>query len=486
MKRLLQDQAGVALIMVMSALIILMALWGEFTFESKISRIKTTNIMDKTQSKLVAESGIELAMIRLRLFKEAFNLWENNENAKNTVQLQLVNQLWEAPFIYPIPLLPGAGAQAKAAINEFQKEAILEGELKVSIQNISNKLNINMMRVSFLQQALQLAQTQAGAQGGLQAGDDGDPNTSDAGQAQGGVGIDQPGAVEKDPNFSMDQQLVRFLMMRIQEKGEEDEAFREKYGSIDPLQLVANLKFYISDRNPRRQNQTQIDMLMDNSEQIFNEAKISPKFGPMTSFNEIYLIPGWDDALVNIIKNEFDVFPSVMIDLNKITGNMLRLLIPNINENEVAEFFKFRDNPQRPVFLNNLQDFKNYIVNSANLMQPSEFDTLFGKFEAQGIRFGAAPTLFRIISEGKVERSTTTLTATVSLPTMQNQAPAPTAGVQGGANAGQQGDDQTGAQGGADPANPSNDQTGAQGGVTGGAAQTTQLLEPRIIDLQVN
>jgi hypothetical protein len=39
-------------------------------------------------------------------------------------------------------------------------------------------------------------------------------------------------------------------------------------------------------------------------------------------------------APVELMKNEFDVFPVVMIDLNKITENMLRLLIPTINLDE--------------------------------------------------------------------------------------------------------------------------------------------------------
>jgi hypothetical protein len=485
MKKIHQDESGVALIMVMSALIILMALWGDFTFESKLSRIKTTNMLDKTQARLVAESGVELAMIRLRLFKEAYNMWENNENAKNSVPIQLINQLWEAPFIYPLPLPPNAGAQVKAAIDEFQKAAILEGELKLSIQNISNKLNLNMMRVSFLNQVAQQGGAQGGQPGGVDAGDmdgSGDQGGMNAGSGGGftGQGADQ------DPNFNVEQQLARFLQLRLREKGEEDEAFREKYGSVDPLQLVANIKYYISDRNPRRQNVTQIDMLMDTSEQLFNEAKISAKYGPMTSFSEIYMIPGWDDALVEIIKSEFDVFPTVMIDLNKITANMLRILIPMINENEIREFFLFRDNPERPQFFNSLNDFKNYFVNIANVLNEASFDELFAKYAAQGIQFGSAPTLFRILSEGSFNNTSTTLIATVSMPQQQV---APQGGAQGGAQAdggAQAGAGQTsGAQGGDNSGSDGGNTAGAQGGAQGGK-QNTQLLDPRIIEMEIN
>ncbi len=477
MKKLLSNQSGVALIMVMTSILIMMALWGEFTFESKLSRIKTTNMLDKSQSKLLAESGIELAMTRLKLFKEAYNTWQSNQAAKDSISIQLINQLWEVPFAYPIPTLPNTGAQVKAAIEEFQKDSLLEGEMKVSIQNISNKLNLNMIRLSTLNKP---PPPQGGALGG--AGGGGAPGDDN------GNGIPDDQETLPDPNFSMEQQFLNYLTKRLREKGEEDEVFRERYGNLDAIQLVANLKYYISDKNPRRQNSTPIDMQMDNSEQLFNDAKITAKHGPMSTFSEIYLIPGWDDTLVELIRGEFDVFPTVMIDLNKLTENMLRLLLPTINDDEVKEFFQYRDNPEDPHFFNKLEDFKNYIVTVANIINENTFDEQFDKLKAQGIQFGAAPTLFRILSEGTMNRSVTTLVATVSMPGQEQQQ---AAGAQGGAQAGQQAGAQAGQQAGAQAGQQggaqSGQQAGAQGGGPAGANQSPQLLlDPRIIELQIN
>jgi general secretion pathway protein K len=477
-KKLLGNQSGVALIMVMTSLLILMAIWGEFTFESKLSRIKTTNILDKSQSRLLAESGVELAMTRLKLFKEAYNTWQQNQAAKDSISIQLLNQLWEIPFVYPIPAVPNIGAQVKAAIDEFQKDSLLEGEMKVSIQNVSTKFNLNLIRLSALKQN---QQQQGGALGGTQGGDNSGGGGGVPGDQDGdGVPDDQQNL---DPNFSMEQQLVNHLTRRFREKGEEDDNFRSRYGNIDVLQLVANLKYYISDRNPRRQNTTQIDQLMDNSEQIFNEAKITPKYGPMTTFSEIYLIPGWDDALVELIRSEFDVFPVVMIDLNKLTENMLKLLIPAINENEIKEFFAYRDNPEDPQFFNSLQDFKRYIVEIANILNETQFDELFTKLQAQGIQFGAAPTLFRVVSEGTMNRSKTTLFATVSMPVQEQQT---AGGAQGGNQGTAQGGQSGGTQGTAQGGQNGGTQGTAQGGTQGGTQNTQLLLDPRIIEIQVN
>jgi general secretion pathway protein K len=147
LKNILQNQRGVALMMIMTAIILLMAVYGEFTFESKIARLKATNIMDKSQSKLLAESGIQMAMTRLRLYKEAYNAVHNNPNIKGMVQDQLLNQLWEVPFIYPIPIGLNANSSFKDSVEKFTKESLLDGEIKVTIQNISNRMNLNMLRI---------------------------------------------------------------------------------------------------------------------------------------------------------------------------------------------------------------------------------------------------------------------------------------------------------------------------------------------------
>lgn len=476
-----------ALIMVMTAIVILMAMWGDFTFESKISRIKTTNMLDKTQSRMMAETALELAMVRLRLYKEAYNTKASNANGAQ-VPAQLLNQLWEIPFAFPIPMGKDSSAVVKAAVAAFQKETLLEGEMRVSIQNISNKLNLNMIRSSLLKssttvpQAGATAGAVAGVQGGIQGGGGGvgyNPNDLN------GDGI--PDNQENlDPNFSMETQLLKHLQKRIREKGDEDEEFRGRHGNADAILLVATLKYYISDKNPRRQNVTQVDMQMDNAESMFNELKITPKYGPLSSMSELYLLPGWDDEIVDLISAEFDVFPTVMIDLNKLTASLLQMLIPNINENEVKEFFQWRDNPDKPQYFNSLQDFKNYMTVTASILSSASFDQLFEKYQLQGIHFGTSPSLFRVLAEGVSNSSTTNIVATVALPS----ASAPTTAGTTTAGTTTAGTTTTGTTTAGTTTNGTTSAGTTTAGTTGGATSGNQnaqtLMDPRIIDIQIN
>ena len=71
LKFILQNDSGVAIIMVLSAIVLLTTIMMNFSFESNINRIKAYNIENKGQAKLTAESGLQFAMVRLRLYQEA-------------------------------------------------------------------------------------------------------------------------------------------------------------------------------------------------------------------------------------------------------------------------------------------------------------------------------------------------------------------------------------------------------------------------------
>jgi hypothetical protein len=436
--------------MIMTSIIILMAIYGEFTFDSKISRLKATNILDRSQAKLLAESGLQLAIARLRLYKEAYNKVQSNPNVKSSVPPQLLNQLWEVPFMFPIPVTGNASRAFRDTVDKFQKETLLDGEMKVSIQNISNRMNINLLRMDMTKYNPDTASEDASSL----------LNQSET-------------AITNNP--TVDQALFFLLKRLVEDKKEKDEAFEDRHSNINYQEMVTNLKYYISDYGSLAS-----DPLSGEADSTYQRIPLAPKYGPLSSASELYSIPGWKDEIIELIQNEFSVYPVAQIDLNKITANMLRILIPNINEDEIREFFLFRDDPDRPRFFNTLDDFKRYIVGQARLMSETDFDNRMKLFQDKGISFGANPNLFKIVSEGSFNRSIYTLIAFVVLPQQEQTKTA------GGATSGANGGTTAGAQGGAGSGSTTGETAGGTGGTTGGVAQNAQLLEPRIIEIQVN
>lgn len=426
MKQILRNQRGVALMMILTAIIILTAIYGQFTFDSKISRIRATNILDRTQAKLLAESGLQLAMTRLRLYKEAYNKVESNPDAKRMVPPNLLNQLWEVPYIYPIPLDKNASVILRDTVGKFQEESLLHGEMKVTIQNISGRLNINLLRTDVSR---------------LKFDDEGNliPPESSTIYDMGN---------EKEDEVSMDRALYQLLKRLVDEKKEKDDAFADRYGNLNYQELFTNLKYYTSDYQTMAN-----DPMIGEAEANFQRIPLIPKYGPLSSASELYAIPGWTDELIELIQNEFSAYPSMQIDLNKITANMLRLMFPRLSDDDVKEFFQYRDNPEDPQEMNSVADLKKYFVEQERIMSSEDFDARIQAFTKSGITFGSNPNLFKIVSVGEHNRASYTLVAYVVLPPQE----------------------QTQTQQNPDSNSRDNNQK-----------QSTQLLDPRIIEIQVN
>jgi hypothetical protein len=379
MNKIIKNSNGVALLMVLTAITILTAVLADFTFDGKINKIKVINAEEKAQAKLNAEAGIALSVARLRLYKDIFNILQKNKDAKDFVTQQVLNQVWEFPFMFPLPIDKKMLANQKAAIEKFQKESFLTGELQVSIKNHSNKINLNLLRAPIV------------------------VNSDDSKETE---------EEKKEISDTVDYQIYELFQNAIRRKNESDQEFYDKYRYIDDPQIfVTAMKYYVSEPNSFQDNFSEI------IRGKFQELDLDSKFSIFSSNSELYLLPELDDTLIDLIIKDVTTHGNAMIDLNKITDSMLRLLIPGISDEDVTKFFEYRDNPKTPHFFNNEEDFKNYIT-SSGMMNETEYAERFEKFKKAGIKFGPSPTLFEVESTGVVGRTSYTLKAMVAIPSI--------------------------------------------------------------------
>lgn len=445
-KKLTNNQSGIALMMVLSAIVILTAIMADFSFETHINKLKGYNIEDKTQARLAAESGLNFGMTRLRLYKEAFNYLEKNDGAKNLVKQELINSIWNFPFVYPIPITDKMNQIQKDSIQKFAEENLLEGSMRLTIKNLSNQINLNLIRVTELKLERKKEKEQKG---------------------------EFVNSQEEAPQYDTEGQLFKTLDDIIKTKSEADDLFASKYLGLDVNTLTNNLKYYLSEEEV-------LDASSINPGD-FEDIPLAIKAAPMSSFSEMHLLPGWDDELVDLIRNEFTVHGAMMIDLNKITDKILKILIPDINEQEIIDFFKYRDDPENPHYFNSLEDFKKYVTSIANLMPSEDFDNRMQKFKAEGLEFGPSPSLFEITAVGEKGRSTYTITAYVVLPVQPARHKLPEGTPPPGYEGGEFPDD------GESPTPPAPNPPLTDGeDPNKEKKQTTQLLEPRIVELFIN
>ena len=446
------NEKGIALLMVTTAITLLSVLMINFSYDTSVNKLKAWNAQDTSIAKLNAQAGLEFALIRLRLYKEAFNFRENNQSVKDNVPAEVLNSLWDFPFVYPLPITPGMNQIQKNAIEDFMDSTILEGEIQLEIQNISNRVNINLFRVGMIAKA-----TEESSQN----------NNSSSIETE----SENKNKVGEDDDYNLDNQFIRALVGAVERKSADDEEFSSRYLGLDPSLYVNSVKYYLQDFGLNDRNTL--------GENLYLQEQLAPRFAPMASRSEMYALAQWDDDLVELVLSDYTPYGAVMIDLNKLTEKMLRVLIPNLEDEDIQRYFEYKNDPEGPVTFNKVDEFKQYWVETANVITREDFDKVISKYQSQGVQFGPSPTLFKVIATGKKNRSTFNLVAYILLAAQPVPKKA-THQSNSSANSTESGSD------GEDEGEENENESTSNTGNETKKEQKTQLLNPRVVEIFVN
>jgi hypothetical protein len=388
-KSLLRNEDGVAILMVMAAIALMTFLLVDFTFETKLNKIKAYNQIEKDQARMNAEAGLTFAMAKLKLYQEGRNYIEKTEALKGVVNPSDIESIVTMPFVFPIPANLGKDLQAKTAIQEFSKSAILQGTLALTISPVSGFLNPNNMRVKKKKEGEEENKDE-------DSGDESDDKKKIAPQAY------------------IENKLVETFTKAFNDKKEADDEFDDLYGNLEPKLLIKELKYFVNSPD------NFVDSEKAEIEQIYSKAEVIPKHAPMTSIDEMYLLQGWSDELVELIKDRLATHEVTIIPVNKLTEDQLEILFPNITDEQKEEFFKHRDGDSEtgdpPKNFKNAGEFKALIVGTLGVVTDKVYEERAKEFENAGLKIGVAGKLYKVESIGEYNRARYRLVAFVDLP----------------------------------------------------------------------
>jgi type II secretory pathway component PulK len=394
MKRKITSSRGVALMMVMGAMTILTALLVQFIHETQTNKYKITRQQSLFKARLMAESGLTLALARLRLYQETLNTLNQQEEMKNAVKANDLNIIWQTPFHFPLNQLKNLDVIQRNALEEFSKNMIIDGEMTVDIQSQSQRFNINFLRevsAEFLPKKTPPAET--------------DPTAPAAPEAE-------EENSDKENQETLSKSFLQLLQKKLEEKKESTENYEELYGDVSAETLIHDLQFFISDEDALKNTDLgDIPHLYQN---------IKPKHAPLSSLSELSYLASWKQAHIELIRNDITVHGNRVIDINNITENILRLIFPDLGQEQIQQFFRFRDRPDNPkekVVLSSEADFQDFICNRLKFYDKKDYEERIKKLRSAGLDFGVNGHLFQVTSRGSYQQQTPyTLSAMVLIP----------------------------------------------------------------------
>ncbi len=396
------NQKGVAIPLIMGSIALLGVVLAQFVYETKLNQIKIYNVQDKEQARLTAESGIKFSLARLKLYKEAINTLNKNEAFKNVLSPQELESFITQPFVYPIPLPSDANLIQRNAVEEFEKNSLLKGKLFVQISAIKGFLNPNLMRIKPKKKEKEVDLDSLSEEERLKREEEEREKQVDE---------------KSTPHFLMEKRMIEAFSQIIEDKRENEEGFDERFPEIDAAKLVKELKYFVT---PPQEWE---DVDIADIDNIYREKNIKAKHAPMNSLSELHLLQAyWNDEIIDIFKSQMSVHDTASISINDITDKDLKILFPEIEEEQIKEFFKYRDGSteegeeQDPQAFKSAEDFKKIITEKIGIVSSEKYDEIIGEFEKAGLKIGVSNKLFKVLSTGEFGRSKYTLIAYIDMP----------------------------------------------------------------------
>lgn len=466
LKKTLNNDRGIALLLVMGVIAILTFLLADFTFETKLNKIRIYNQQDKIQARLNAESGLNFALAKLRLYQEGRNKIEKDESLKSAFPSSDLESIIIQPFVFPPPVSAKSNIIQRTAVDEFLKKTIFRGEVSITFNKVSGFLNPNALRIMPKKdQGLGgLADEQDQAQAQINSG---------TGEPADTVGPDGKKPAEPASTI-VEKKLVETLQRLIKDKNDTDEDFHQRYANLDAEYLVSELQFYVNDKGAFQGNSR------PEIEAKFSQKNITPKFAPMSSIDELYLLPSWDDAVVDLVKDRMSVHEVSIIAVNELTNDDLKILFPAINNIQIEEFFKYRDGDVDKKIkgrkFKDAEDFKRVITAELNILSDAEYMERMTSLKSAGLVIDTAGKLYKVTSRGVMNNAVYNIVAFIDLPIKPAPKKPPTPA---GTTPPPESDDNP------PPPPPVADGTSAPGSKPPEKEKAVELLSPRVVEVRL-
>jgi type II secretory pathway component PulK len=384
------DESGIALFMVIAAMMILSVIVTEFTYVAQVNSRATVDSSDQMKAHYLAKTGFKLSLLRLRAYKEVKAM--GGTSGMPEIPKSILDQIWSFPFFYPLPAnVPGLTIVMKDEIEKFQNESTLPGKFTATIESESNRVSLNSLLPSMVPSPVPspTGKAKRGA-----ANPDDQPATAPT-----------PGPSGAPAAFDIEEArkgVKDMIAQLIEDKFKADPDFADEYRDLNVEELFDNLLAWVDfSHTPKNSSGRQT---------------VPFKRAPFFSLSELRLIHPIDDALYDLLAPNFTTFSTPGINVNLIQEPMLRALLPGITDEEAKKFFEDRDSTEVDGKFKSGDDFFKWIEANVGAYKSSttldEFKTRLAK---QGVQILTDETIFKITVVAEVNKATRILEAWVML-----------------------------------------------------------------------
>lgn len=347
--RQIKNQKGVALMIAISALMLIMYLAMEITYDSTVEYTVNSQNLNRIKAYYAAKSGMEIALLRIKIYQQA----RDQFGAQLGSNASMLDEIWKFPFAWPLQPMEGMNPVDAANLKELVKNSSMDAAYFTTIEDEGSKIDLN----DLVSQSKVLRET-----------------------AQ--------------------KQLMRIFEQKILE----DRDFERRLENLRPEDIVNNITDYMSDS----QESARGGAKQGNYSEI-NRLAGKELFPPNRSFrtlDELRFVPGVSEEVFQLLSPRITIFGMKGINPNLATKDVLKSLDTGFTDELVGELIKRRDDLNLGGPYQNADDFWNYVrqmrgqINGDPTQIPLVFDTITNfRIRSVGEFAGAAREITAIVMD---------------------------------------------------------------------------------------
>lgn len=294
--QLSKNEKGIAILLVISAVLVLTIVIVEMTFNTQIFNALTRNRLESLQAIELAKTGVSMAILELNVHQQLAGTIKGTDAISKALRTQF-DQILKFGFVYPPPISEDLRESTKDEIRDLKEKSSLKGSVKSSIQDLGGRINLN--------------------------------------------------------NFAVSKELsaatLHMLNEVLKQEVNKNEETKQKYRDLNIPEIVNNIADYI---DPNRER------VRGGEENLWYSQQTPPRFSknmPLDDISELRLIEGVDEDVYNLLKDKVTIYGKA-ININTATKEILLALIPSMDEKELTELLRIR--AEQP--FSSQEDFEKY------------------------------------------------------------------------------------------------------------------------------
>lgn len=286
LKRPLNNQRGVALMIAISCVMLIMYFAMEVSYESNVEYLVNSQGLNRVKAYYAAKSGMQLSLLRIKIYQQV----QSQFGAQLGSNSAMLDEIWRFPFAWPLPVPDELNAVDKDAFNKLMTESSMDASYMVTIEDEGSKIDLNDLN---------------------------------------------------SPSEALREVTKRQLLNIFAQKINEDEAFARKYSNFRFEELINNIADWMSSKaqslNGGDKRARYSDLNSDSQSDYF------PPNRGFRTLGELHLVPDMTDEFYEILLPRVTIYGMKGINPNLATKEVLLSLDPAMTEEAVTEIIKRRN-----------------------------------------------------------------------------------------------------------------------------------------------